>query len=128
MNFDEWLNEEIAKLRRISVRLREEFGSVDRDYQEWLFMDAREPWGFARNRQPDRNSGTGGNASHSRQDQAQSAHPISAKQKATIERHLQGKLGSQIAILIAKTGKPLDRLSSSEASDIISLIFKGGGR
>ena len=96
MNFDEWLRHEISKLKKINAELKEEFSTIDRDYQQWLFEDAKEPWGFARNRQQaDRNSGTGRNASHSGQDQAQSARPITAKQKDIIETHLQGKLGSR---------------------------------
>ena len=46
MNFDEWLKGEIEKLDKIKDALKEKYGNVDRDYQEWLFEDAREPWGF----------------------------------------------------------------------------------
>ena len=46
MNFDEWLKGEIEKLDKIKDVLKEKYGNVDRDYQEWLFEDAREPWGF----------------------------------------------------------------------------------
>ena len=46
MNFDEWLKGEIEKLDKIKDALKEKYGNVDRDYQEWLFEDAKEPWGF----------------------------------------------------------------------------------
>jgi hypothetical protein len=49
MNFDEWLKQEMDKLDKIRDELKEKYGNVDRDYQEWLFEDAREPWEFARN-------------------------------------------------------------------------------
>ena len=48
MNFDEWLKREMEKLDKIREALKEKHGTVDRDYQEWLFEDAKEPWGFAR--------------------------------------------------------------------------------
>ena len=46
MNFDEWLKQEMDKLDKIRNALKERHGTVDRDYQEWLFEDAKEPWGF----------------------------------------------------------------------------------
>jgi hypothetical protein len=46
MNFEEWLKGEIEKLDKIKDVLKEKYGNVDRDYQEWLFEDAKEPWGF----------------------------------------------------------------------------------
>lgn len=46
MNFDEWLSKEIEKLDQIRHALKEKHGTVDRDYQQWLFEDAKEPWGF----------------------------------------------------------------------------------
>ena len=46
MNFDEWLKGEIEKLDKIKDVLKEKYGNVDRDYQEWLFEDAKESWGF----------------------------------------------------------------------------------
>ena len=46
MNFDEWLKGEIEKLDKIKDVLKERYGTVDRDYQEWLFEDAKESWGF----------------------------------------------------------------------------------
>lgn len=46
MNFDEWLKGEMEKLDKIRDELKEKYGNVDRDYQEWLFEDAKEPWGF----------------------------------------------------------------------------------
>ncbi|MBX8642990.1 MAG: hypothetical protein KIY10_10500 [Thermoplasmata archaeon] len=48
MNFDEWLKREMEKLDKIREALKEKHGTVDRDYQEWLFEDAKEPWGFTR--------------------------------------------------------------------------------
>lgn len=122
MEFDEWLNKEIGKLKRISVRLKEEFGTIDRDYQKWLFEDAKEPFGFSKQK-PDRAEGGSppGNGSQSRRE-----YPLSEKQKAAIAKHLDGKLGPEIAAMIKKTGKPLDRLSTSEASVILDFIFGGG--
>ena len=46
MNFEEWLKGEIEKLDKIKDVLKEKYGNVDRDYQTWLFEDAKEPWGF----------------------------------------------------------------------------------
>ena len=46
MNFEEWLKGEIEKLDKIRDVLKEKYGNIDRDYQEWLFEDAKEPWGF----------------------------------------------------------------------------------
>ena len=46
MNFEEWLKGEMEKLDKIRDGLKEKYGNVDRDYQEWLFEDAREPWEF----------------------------------------------------------------------------------
>ena len=46
MNFEEWLKQEMDKLDKIRNALKERHGTVDRDYQEWLFEDAKEPWGF----------------------------------------------------------------------------------
>ena len=46
MNFEEWLKQEMDKLDKIYKALKERHGTVDRDYQEWLFEDAKEPWGF----------------------------------------------------------------------------------
>ena len=48
MNFEEWLKQEMDKLEKIRTALKERHGTVDRDYQEWLFEDAKEPWGFAK--------------------------------------------------------------------------------
>ena len=46
MNFEEWLKQEMDKLDKIRNALKERHGTVDRDYQEWLFEDAKEPRGF----------------------------------------------------------------------------------
>ena len=46
MNFEEWLKQEMDKLEKIRTALKERHGTVDRDYQAWLFEDAKEPWGF----------------------------------------------------------------------------------
>ena len=48
MNFEEWLKQEMDKLEKIRTALKERHGTVDRDYQEWLFEDAKEPWGFVK--------------------------------------------------------------------------------
>ena len=48
MNFDEWLKKEMDKLDNIHKALKERHGTVDRDYQEWLFEDAKEPWEVVR--------------------------------------------------------------------------------
>ena len=36
----------MEKLDKIRDVLKEKYGNIDRDYQEWLFEDAKEPWGF----------------------------------------------------------------------------------
>lgn len=119
MNFDEWLNEEIAKLKRISTKLKEEFNTVDRDYQKWLFEDAKEPWGFSRQKPMPA-------AASQKQEDRKDFRPITAKQVDLINRHMKGNLGPRIAAMIGKTGKPLEGLSTSEASAIIDFIMGGG--
>ncbi|MEM0135371.1 MAG: hypothetical protein QXU18_09150 [Thermoplasmatales archaeon] len=48
----------MEKLDKIRDGLKEKYGNVDRDYQEWLFEDAKEPWGFVQKA----NSSRAGNA------------------------------------------------------------------
>ena len=68
MNFDEWLKGEIEKLDKIKDVLKEKYGNVDRDYQEWLFEDAKEPWGFVQK----------GNVTHAAANHINSNEEISA--------------------------------------------------
>ncbi len=128
MNFDEWLKGEIEKLDKIKDVLKEKYGNVDRDYQEWLFEDAKEPWGLVKGAQQagavakDRSnmhySGKGDQKSYGRQ--------LSEKQKKILEQHLEGELGPKIAAMIKEMKKPMDQLSIHEASEIIDFIFRGG--
>ncbi len=154
MEFKVWLEQEINKLKAINAALEREFGSVSRDYQQWLFEDAREPWGFVKNRRQDNGAGNSAASSNTNagsdegsasragdtgapkghddsgkgvQGSQKGPHPISPKQLALIQRHMQGKLGPEIARMIKTTGKPLDQLTSSEASGVIDFIL-GGGR
>lgn len=131
MNFDEWLKGEVAKIRKIDAALQAEYGTIKEEYRRWLFEDAREPWGFVRSRQP-----SASDQGEHRQEQAKdhgekkestpAARPITEKQLALINKHMKGRLGPEIAAMIRKTGKPLEGLSTSEASAIIDFIMDGG--
>jgi hypothetical protein len=148
MNFREYTVENIDRIVMIREELKKRFGVIDRDLELLLVKAAVEPWGFAKNRQPKGevnssltgNSGTqkpgspvsasanssNGEGKDHQNDQKQGTHPISWKQKDLILNHLEGRLGPEIARMIAKTCKPLDGLSSSEASTIIDFILRGG--
>ena len=64
MNFEEWMKQEMDKLDKIRNALKERYGTVDRDYQEWLFEDAKEPWGFVQK----------GNANHTGREDEKAAN------------------------------------------------------
>lgn len=125
MNFDEWLKGEIEKIKDIRATLLKEIGSVDRDYEHWLFEDANARWGFMKARQP--GSAPPAQEKHppEQKQPAEKFRPITEKQKTLIEKHLKGRAAPEITAMIRKTGKPLDKLSSGEASGIIEFIFGG---
>lgn len=148
MNFRDYTVENIDRIVMIREELRKRFGAIDRDIELIMVKAAIEPWGLLRVRQQkgEGNSSVTGNSKTQKSGSAMStntnsssgngkdhrnerkqSNPISPKQLNIIQEHLSGKLGQKIAVLIAETGRPLDRLTSSEASKIITFIF-GGGR
>ena len=74
MNFEEWLKQEMDKLEKIRTALKERHGTVDRDYQEWLFEDAKEPWGFVQK----------GNVTHAAANQKDKGEEKSTSGKAAV--------------------------------------------
>jgi len=127
MNFEEYVKESIEHVVKIREKLKETFGNIDRDLELILVKAAVEPWGLVKApRQPQAASGESGNRTAGHDEE----HPLTEKQSAIIVKHLSGSKGAMIMSMIGETGKPLEKLSSREASRIIDMIFNGinGGR
>ena len=126
MNFEEfrnWVKDGIKEVGIIRDEMKTAYGNVDRDLEMIMVRAAIQPWGIAKGSQQ---SGVMGDQGAQQGANQKSYRRISDKQKAVIEEHLKGKLGSQVSAKLNRMGKPIDQLSVEEASDLIDFIFSGG--
>lgn len=126
MNFEEfrnWVKDGIKEIGIIRDEMKTAYGNVDRDLEMIMVRAAIQPWGIAKGSQQ---SGVMGDQGAQQGGNQKTFRLLSEKQRKVIEEHLKGKLGSQVSAKLNEIGKPIDRLSVGEASDLIDFIFSGG--